>query len=86
MNYTLPNIRRARTLSVPRSVPSPPKVAMVLGSGLGFMGDAVEELAVSYRDIPHFKVSTAPGHRGPAGLRHSGRPEGGCHAGADAPL
>ena len=42
-----------------------PKVAMVLGSGLGYLGDEVEApIAVDYRDIPHFKVSTAPGHKG----------------------
>ena len=42
-----------------------PKVAMVLGSGLGFLGDVVETpTAIPYRDIPHFKASTAPGHKG----------------------
>lgn len=42
-----------------------PDVAMVLGSGLGFLGDVVENpIAVSYGDIPHFKASTAPGHKG----------------------
>ena len=42
-----------------------PQVAMVLGSGLGFMGDVVEDpMVVPYRDIPHFKASTAPGHKG----------------------
>lgn len=42
-----------------------PKVAMVLGSGLGFLGDVVEQpIAVPYQDIPHFKASTAPGHKG----------------------
>ena len=42
-----------------------PKVAMVLGSGLGFLGDQVENpIAIDYKDIPHFKVSTAPGHKG----------------------
>ena len=42
-----------------------PKVAMILGSGLGFLGDEVEEpVAIDYRDIPHFKASTAPGHKG----------------------
>ena len=42
-----------------------PKVAMVLGSGLGFLGDVVENpIAVPYGEIPHFKVSTAPGHKG----------------------
>ena len=42
-----------------------PKVAIILGSGLGFMGEQVENpIAVPYGDIPHFKVSTAPGHKG----------------------
>ena len=42
-----------------------PKIAMVLGSGLGSLGDEVEHpIFVDYRDIPHFRASTAPGHRG----------------------
>jgi len=42
-----------------------PKVAMVLGSGLGYLGDVVENsIVVPYADIPHFKHSTAPGHKG----------------------
>ena len=42
-----------------------PEVAMVLGSGLGYLGDLVENaIAVPYGEIPHFKVSTAPGHKG----------------------
>ena len=42
-----------------------PKVAMVLGSGLGYLGDEVEQpVIVPYGDIPHFKASTAPGHKG----------------------
>ena len=42
-----------------------PEVAMVLGSGLGFLGDIVENpIIIPYGDIPHFKVSTAPGHAG----------------------
>ena len=42
-----------------------PKIAMVLGSGLGSLGDEVEHpIFVDYRDIPHFKSSTAPGHKG----------------------
>ena len=42
-----------------------PKVAMILGSGLGYLGDEVEDaIAVSYCEIPHFKASTAPGHKG----------------------
>ena len=42
-----------------------PAVAMVLGSGLGYLGDLVENaVVVPYGEIPHFKVSTAPGHKG----------------------
>lgn len=42
-----------------------PRVAMVLGSGLGYLGDQVENLViVPYGEIPHFKHSTAPGHKG----------------------
>ena len=41
-----------------------PEVLMVLGSGLGYLGDVVENpIAVPYGEIPHFKVSTAPGHK-----------------------
>ena len=42
-----------------------PDVAMVLGSGLGYLGDLVEDaVVVPYSEIPHFKASTAPGHKG----------------------
>ncbi len=42
-----------------------PEAALVLGSGLGPLADALEEpVAIPYGDIPHFKTSTAPGHSG----------------------
>ena len=42
-----------------------PDIALVLGSGLGFLGDMVEQpVAIPYGDIPHFPRSTAPGHAG----------------------
>lgn len=42
-----------------------PQVALVLGSGLGFLGDLVEDaIYIPYEEIPHFKSSTAPGHQG----------------------
>ncbi|MBQ9166013.1 MAG: purine-nucleoside phosphorylase [Oscillospiraceae bacterium] len=42
-----------------------PEVLMILGSGLGFMADLLEApICVPYGDIPHFKPSTAPGHKG----------------------
>ena len=42
-----------------------PEVLMILGSGLGFLGDEAEDpIFVDYADIPYFKHSTAPGHKG----------------------
>lgn len=42
-----------------------PEILMILGSGLGSLGDAVENaVAVPYGEIPHFRPSTAPGHKG----------------------
>ncbi|HNS01684.1 MAG TPA: purine-nucleoside phosphorylase [Anaerolineae bacterium] len=42
-----------------------PKVAIVLGSGLSGLADAVEQaVSLDYRDIPHFPISTIPGHQG----------------------
>ena len=42
-----------------------PKCLLVLGSGLGALGDQVESpRAVSYADVPHMKRSTAPDHIG----------------------
>lgn len=42
-----------------------PKVLLILGSGLGYLANEVENpIAVPYGDIPHFMTSTAPGHAG----------------------
>ncbi len=42
-----------------------PRVAVVLGSGLGGFADEIrQEAAVSYEKIPGMPVSTAPGHAG----------------------
>lgn len=42
-----------------------PEVAMILGSGLGYLGDEVEQpVVIPYGDVPYFKASTAPGHKG----------------------
>lgn len=42
-----------------------PRVALVLGSGLGALAAEVENaIVVPYTDIPYFPTSTAPGHAG----------------------
>ena len=42
-----------------------PRILLILGSGLGALGDQVENaLAVSYGEVPHMRRSTAPDHRG----------------------
>ena len=42
-----------------------PETAIVLGSGLGKLGDCIENAwTIAYKDIPNFKTSTATGHKG----------------------
>jgi len=42
-----------------------PKVGIILGSGLGALGeDIMKEALVSYEEIPHFPISTVEGHAG----------------------
>ena len=42
-----------------------PRVGLILGSGLGAFADELRQVcAVSYKDIPGFPRSTAPGHAG----------------------
>lgn len=42
-----------------------PKVAVILGSGLGSYGDSLTDAKhFHYQDIPHFPVSTVEGHAG----------------------
>jgi len=42
-----------------------PRVGLILGSGLGFLADQVEDpTVIEYSEIPHFPVSTVPGHEG----------------------
>ena len=42
-----------------------PEVGLILGSGLGDLADEIEApVAIDYKDIPHFPVSTVVGHAG----------------------
>ena len=46
-------------------LPATPDLALVLGSGLGELADEIESpVCIPYEEIPHFPVSTAPGHVG----------------------
>ncbi|MFB6465932.1 purine-nucleoside phosphorylase [Cytobacillus sp. Hz8] len=43
----------------------PPKIGLILGSGLGVLGDEIENsVKIPYREIPDFPVSTVEGHAG----------------------
>lgn len=65
MEFTFAQYQESARLIQERLNGFVPQVAMVLGSGLGYLGDQVEEpVIVPYGDIPHFKTSTAPGHKG----------------------
>ena len=65
MEFTIEQYRESAAFLREKLGDFVPDVAMVLGSGLGSLGDEVENpLCADYRDIPHFKASTAPGHRG----------------------
>lgn len=42
-----------------------PEIGLILGSGLGVLGDELEDaVTIPYEDIPHFPVSTVEGHAG----------------------
>lgn len=44
---------------------APPRVGIILGSGLGAFVDSVEEqIHIAYKDIPHFRDCTVEGHQG----------------------
>ncbi|MBT9775457.1 purine-nucleoside phosphorylase [Clostridium sp. MCC353] len=51
--------------SIKDRIPFVPKVALILGSGLGDYGDGIrQEAVIEYKDIEDFPVSTVPGHKG----------------------
>ena len=65
MEYTFAHYQASADYLKERLGAFRPQAAMILGSGLGYLGDQVDgPIAVPYGDIPHFKTSTAPGHKG----------------------
>ena len=54
--------------------PAPPRVGVVLGSGLGAVADAVEgPVVVEYADLPGFPQPTVAGHAGVVEYLKAGR-------------
>ena len=50
---------------IKKQVKEIPKIAIILGYGLGSLAEEIEEKTViSYKDIPNFPVSTVKGHKG----------------------
>lgn len=50
---------------VQQRVKQTPRVALILGTGLGQFANRIENpVAISYADIPHFPHSSAPDHKG----------------------
>jgi purine-nucleoside phosphorylase len=46
-------------------IPSQPKIAMILGSGLGSLAEAIQNpIYIPYGDLPNWPVSTVIGHEG----------------------
>lgn len=65
MTLTLKTKAQEAARFLQRLRPLHPRVAVILGSGLGVVAEEVKEpLAVSYRDIPHFPLPTVEGHAG----------------------
>ena len=65
MEYTMEHYRQSADDLRSRIGSFRPEVFLVLGSGLGFLAEQVEDAcAIPYTEIPHFPASTAPGHKG----------------------
>ena len=65
MDYTMEQYRSSAQAIRERLGDFTPKAAMVLGSGLGALGDEVENpIVIPYGEVPHMRCSTAPDHRG----------------------
>ena len=47
-----------------KKIDKQPEIALILGSGLGDLADEIENpTIISYKEIPHFKVSEVVGHK-----------------------
>ena len=63
--YTFQQYRESADALAARLGGFQPEVLLILGSGLGSLGDQVEDpVIVPYGDVPHMKHSTVPDHKG----------------------
>jgi purine-nucleoside phosphorylase len=61
---TLQEIDQAANIIRSR-IQTKPRAGLILGSGLGSLADSIENPAIiPYRELPHWPVSTVPGHEG----------------------
>lgn len=64
MNEKLETARKAADY-IRGKIGESPEIGLVLGSGLGVLGNDVENpVVIDYKDIPGFPLSTVPGHAG----------------------
>ncbi|MBI4615661.1 MAG: purine-nucleoside phosphorylase [Planctomycetes bacterium] len=55
----------AAAARIRRQYKKTPRVGIILGTGLGRLGATIDaEASIPFEEIPHFPVSTAPGHEG----------------------
>jgi purine-nucleoside phosphorylase len=55
-------------------IPLSPRIGLITGTGLGDLTRNVEvHLRISYQEIPHFPVSTIPGHKGTLAIGRLGK-------------
>ncbi|MCK9548044.1 MAG: purine-nucleoside phosphorylase [Sphaerochaeta sp.] len=65
MDRLLDKMQEAAMYITSRIGSQPLQIGMVLGSGLGDLAEELSDsVAISYKDIPHFPVSTVFGHKG----------------------
>ena len=65
MAASIDNIKAAAAHIKERTGGVSPKIGIVLGSGLGKLGEQIENpIVIPYREIPGFPISTAVGHKG----------------------
>ena len=65
MATSIDNIKAAAAHIRQRTGDVSPKIGIILGSGLGKLGEQIEDpIVIPYREIPGFPISTAVGHKG----------------------